>query len=126
MRVVASFFFALQIVIAPIAASAAPAVPSLTTAPAGTKSFDPATATRAWLDTVPAEARARSDAYFEGGYWLLLWNFLLSAAIAIFMLVSGLSARLRDFAERATRFRVLQPAFYAVSYVLIVAALSFR
>jgi len=125
MRVVASFFFALQIVIAPIAASAAPAVPSLTTALAGTKSFDPATATRAWLDTVPAEARARSDAYFEGGYWLLLWNFLLSAAIAIFILVSGLSARLRDLAERATRFRVLQPAFYAVPYVLIVAALSF-
>ena len=29
---------------------------------------DPATATRAWLDTVPADKRARSDAYFEGGY----------------------------------------------------------
>src|SRR6266446_3354804 len=30
-------------------------------------SFDPATATQAWLDTVPADERAKSDAYFEGG-----------------------------------------------------------
>jgi STE24 endopeptidase len=113
-----------QIAIAPIANSA-PAVSSLTNSQAATKSSDPAEATRAWLDTVPAEARARSNAYFEGGYWLLLWNFLLSAAIAIFLLASGVSARLRDFAERATRFRFLQPALYAVPYVLIVAALSF-
>jgi len=53
---------------------------------------DPATATRAWLDTVPADKRARSDAYFEGGYWLILWNFLLSAAISIFLLTSRISA----------------------------------
>ena len=29
-------------------------------------------ATQAYLDTVPDEQRARSDAYFEGGYWLIL------------------------------------------------------
>ncbi len=28
--------------------------------------------------------REKSDAYFEGGYWLILWNFLLAAAISIF------------------------------------------
>jgi hypothetical protein len=25
---------------------------------------------------VPPEQRARSDAYFEGGYWLILWDFV--------------------------------------------------
>src|ERR1700732_5423541 len=65
-----------------------------------TTSFDPVRATQAWLDTVPAEQRAKANAYFEGGYWLLLWDFLVTAAIAIFLLASKFSAQLRDFAER--------------------------
>src|SRR5262245_18124746 len=87
--------------------------------------LDTAEATRAWLNTVPAEMRARSDAYFEGGYWLKLWNYLLFAGISIFILASGLSSRLRDFAERLTRFRFLQPALFAVPYVLVVSIHSF-
>src|SRR6266699_3203612 len=89
------------------------------------KSFDPAAATQAWLATVPADKRKKSDAYFEGGYWLLLWNFLLAAGISIFLLESRISARLRDFAERVTKFRSLQVACYAIPYFLIVATLSF-
>src|SRR5436190_16530033 len=46
-----------------------------------TKHFDPAAATQAWLDSVPSNQREKSDAYFEGGYWLILWNFLLTGAI---------------------------------------------
>src|SRR5689334_15664118 len=45
--------------------------------------FDPAAATRAWLATMPINQRQKSDAYFESGYWLILWNFLLAAAISI-------------------------------------------
>ncbi len=90
-----------------------------------TKSLDPAAATKAWLATVPRDQRERSDAYFEGGYWLLLWNFLLVAAISVFLLESRISARLRDFAERATRFRSLQVACYAIPYFVIVATLNF-
>src|SRR6266446_5201470 len=89
------------------------------------KSFDPVEATKAWLNTVPGNKRAKSDAYFEGGYWLILWNFLVGAAIAILLLVSKWSARLRDFAERATNSKSIQVAIYAVGYVLIVAVLSF-
>ena len=87
--------------------------------------FDPAAATKAWLATIPRDRREKSDAYFEGGYWLLLWNFLLAAGISIFLLESRISARLRDFAERATKFRSLQVACYAIPYFLIVATLSF-
>ena len=92
---------------------------------ANTKSLDPAAATKAWLATVPRDQREKSDAYFEGGYWLLLWNFLLIAAISAFLLESRISARLRDFAERAARFRSIQVACYAIPYFLIVATLSF-
>ena len=105
---------------------AAPPPPvSLTKGTASTGSLDPASATRAWLDTVPVDKRTKSDAYFEGGYWLVLWNFLLGAAIFLFLLTSGVSARLRAFAEKTTRFQALQVALYAVPYVLIVSLLSF-
>src|SRR5204863_3847754 len=87
--------------------------------------FDPGAATQAWLDTVPADKRAKSDAYFEGGYWLILWNFLLIAAISIFLLASRISARLRDFAERAARFKPLQTTLYAIPYLLLVYILNF-
>ncbi len=89
------------------------------------KPFDPAAATQAWLATVPPEKREKSDAYFEGGYWLILWNFLLAAAISIFLLFSRISARLRDFAEGVSRFKTFQVACYSVAYLLIVYLLSF-
>jgi len=95
------------------------------------KPFDPAAATQAWLATVPADKRKKSDAYFEGGYWLILWNFLLAAGISIFLLASRISARLRDFAERTCRGcrgscqLPLQVVLYAIPYFLLLAALSF-
>jgi len=89
------------------------------------KSFDPTEATKAWLATVPADQRAKSDAYFEGGYWLLLWNFLVGAAISTFLLASKFSAQLRDFAERLTGSKTLQVAIYVIVYTLVVSIVSF-
>jgi len=100
-------------------------VPTLNVPAAAVNVVDPAAATRSWLDSVPADKRARSDAYFEGGYWLLLWDFLLSAAISLFLLQSRISARLRDFAERTTRFKAMQVILYAIPFILISAVLSF-
>ena len=94
-------------------------------APSIAPGTDPATATRAWLDTVPADKRAKSDAYFEGGYWLILWNFLVGSAISIFLLASRISARMRDFAERTTRFKALQVVLYAILFVLLTSVLEF-
>jgi STE24 endopeptidase len=114
--------------IAPVRAqeiSAATPAPISAPAPSIAPGTDPATATRAWLDTVPPDKRAKSDAYFEGGYWLILWNFLLSAAISIFLLSSRISARLRDFAERKTRFKAMQVAIYAIFLSLLTTLLAF-
>ena len=94
-------------------------------APSIPPNADPATATRAWLDTVPPDKKAKSDAYFEGGYWLILWKFLMAAAISIFLLASRISARLRDFAERLTRFKALQVILYAIPFILLTALLTF-
>jgi STE24 endopeptidase len=98
---------------------------SSTATAADVKPFDPAAATQAWLDSIPRNQRERSDAYFEGGYWLILWNFLLTAAISVFLLASQFSARLRDFSERVTKIKNFQIAFYAIPYLLLVSALSF-
>ena len=87
--------------------------------------LDAAAATQAWLDSVPREKREKSDAYFEGGYWLLLWNYLAAAAISILLLSSGISARLRDFSEGLARSKTLQVACYGVLYLLLVYVLSF-
>ena len=87
--------------------------------------LDPAAATQAWLDSVPKEKREKSDAYFQGGYWLLLWNYLLAAGISIFLLSSRISAHLRDFSERLTRSKTLQVVCYSVPYLLLVYVLSF-
>ena len=120
------FLFACLLGGAPASARAQSPTPlPLTNAAEAQKPLDPAAATKAWLATVPAEKREKSDAYFEGGYWLLLWNFLLTVAIALFLLGSGLSARLRDFAERQTDLKALQVTLYALAYLLIVALLSF-
>ena len=101
------------------------APPAAVLSPEKANSFDPAVATQAWLDTVPPEKRERSDAYFEGGYWLILWNFLLTGAILLLLLATRISASLRDFAERTTRFKWLQVVVYVIPFVIIVGALTF-
>ena len=82
-------------------------------------------ATQAYLDTVPADKRARSDAYFEGGYWLILWRFLWSSLAMLALLHFGLSARLRDAAERVTRRVFLQPAVYWIGFSLFTTLVAF-
>src|SRR6476646_3229892 len=86
---------------------------------------DPAAATRAWLDTIPPDEKARSDAYFEGGYWLILWNFLLTAALALLLLSTRLSARIRNVAARLTRFRPIQAGIYGAGFAIITGIFSF-
>src|SRR2546426_1830260 len=83
------------------------AATAVRTAPAG-PGFDVAAATAVYLAKVPPEQRQRSDAYFEGGYWLLLWDFLGGAALLWFLLAVRWSAAMRDLAERLTRLKSLQ------------------
>src|SRR4051812_6721686 len=81
--------------------------------------FDVEAAARAYLDTLQGAARAKSDDYFEGGYWLLLWGALIGIASHWLMLRFGWSAAWRRWAERATKRRWLQPGLYGIFYVLL-------
>ena len=81
--------------------------------------------TRAYLDRIPRDKKAQSDAYFEGGYWLQLWAFLYGVAIAALLVHGRLSARMRDLAQRITRFKPLQTGLYALQYIILTAILSF-
>jgi STE24 endopeptidase len=87
-------------------------------------SFDVESATRAWLDTLSAAQRAHSNAYFEGGYWLLIWNLLWGLAIAALLLSGQRSARLRNWSERVSSHRGLQTLLYAAIYLLLTWLLS--
>ena len=107
--------------------NAANEMPSVTTVPAAAQAspnFNVDAATEAYMATMPASARARSDAYFEGGYWLILWDFLYGAAIALLLLNLRWSARMRDLAERITRFKPLQTFIYWAEYSLLTFVLG--
>jgi STE24 endopeptidase len=81
--------------------------------------FDPDATTAAYLAQLSPAARAKSDAYFEGGYWLILWDFLAGAVVAWLFLGTRLSTGIRDWAERTTRLRWLQTALFSAVYILI-------
>lgn len=95
------------------------------TVQASPKPVDPEAATESYLARLSPEQRERSDSYFEGGYWLLLWSFLYGLAVYGLLLFSGLSARMRNLAERMTRFRPLRVFLYAVQFTLVTALLFF-
>ncbi len=58
--------------------------------------FDPVAATESYLARIPAGKRAQSDAYFEGGYWLQLWDFVIGVGLAYLLLAGRWSAGMRD------------------------------
>jgi STE24 endopeptidase len=102
--------------------------PVLATPPAAAQGanghLDPQVATRAYLATLPADKKASSDAYFEGGYWLILWDFVVGAVVYLILLGTGLSARMRDAAERMTANATLQSLVYWVEFLVVVSVIE--
>jgi STE24 endopeptidase len=87
--------------------------------------FDPEAAARAYLAKIPPEAKARSDAYFEGGHWLMLWDFLFGVVILLLLLSLRWSAALRNWAERVTRFKPVHTFIYWCEYLLFTSIVAF-
>lgn len=86
--------------------------------------IDPIAATEAWMQTMSANDVARSDAYFEGGYWLILWNFFLGLGVAWGLLGRKRSVRVRDWLSgKLPKFLV--NAAYSFLYILIPTILTF-
>jgi STE24 endopeptidase len=116
------FVALLSAVIAP-AQTNAPTAP--TAAPSAASQLDIKAAVDAYLAKMPPDQRARSDSYFEGGYWLILWDFLAAAFVLWLMLRFRWSAKMRNLAERITRFRPLQTALYWVQFILVLSVVTF-
>lgn len=85
--------------------------------------FDVEAATRAYLDTLQGPARAKSDAYFEGGYWLVLWVALIAVLADWLILRFRLSALFRSLAEKVSKRVWLVTTITALLYGLLSAAL---
>ena len=103
-------------------------MPSIVQVPAEAQAsphFDATAATNAYLAQIPADKTARSDAYFEGGYWMILWDFLYGAAVALLLLNLRWSARMRDMAERVTRFKPVHTFVYWLQYLVLTTFLVF-
>ena len=86
--------------------------------------LDPEAATQAYLNTLSAEKRHDSDKYFEGGYWLILWDAVYGIAVLLLLLYSGVSARIRDFMVARTGRLWLQTAVYFVLFMLLLTILT--
>jgi STE24 endopeptidase len=86
--------------------------------------FDVNAATQAYLNTLTPAQKARSDAYFEGGYWLLLVEVLYAVGVAAVFLGLGLSRRIKAWTERLPR-RFLRTLAYVALYLLLAWVLSF-
>ncbi len=89
------------------------------------EAFDADAATEAYLASIPAEDRAKSDAYFEGGYWLTLWGTLYAIGAAFILLHFGISRKMRDWGEKVTRFKFFHRFAYAGQYLIASFIISF-
>ncbi|MGE0588310.1 MAG: M48 family metallopeptidase [Cyclobacteriaceae bacterium] len=86
--------------------------------------FDPYEATEAYLNTMTAEQKAKSDSYFEGGYWLILWDLLYGLAVAWIFMSKGLSQHLKSIATKAKSINV-QNFIYVALYFIAAYVLSY-
>lgn len=87
--------------------------------------FDVKASVDTYLAKMPAAERERSNSYFEGGYWLILWDFLCTAIVMLLLLHFRWSAGMRGLAERISRVRHLQTALYWIQFFVIVSVLTF-
>lgn len=86
--------------------------------------FDVEQAVAAYIATVPAGKRTKSDAYFEGGYWVDFFGALITVVLALLLLGTRLSAWLRDRAGRHARRTNLRVLLYALAYLFLMSVLT--
>jgi STE24 endopeptidase len=101
------------------------ATPPAAKSDAALPAFDVNAAVEAYLAKMPPARRAASNAYFEGSYWLILWDFLSTVFVMWLLLRFRWSASMRDLAERLTRFRPLQIALYWIQFIIVAQVLTF-
>jgi Zn-dependent protease with chaperone function len=87
--------------------------------------FSAEKAAAAYLGEVSGKARARSDAYYEGGYVLLVVDALYGVIVSGLLLWLRFSAWMRNIAQSFTRSRFWQVPIYVLQYAVVVAVATF-
>jgi STE24 endopeptidase len=85
---------------------------------------DPEAATRAYLDSVSSERRAKTKSYANGSYVLQIVDFLFGSALLILLIVLRISLRFRNLARRITKIRALQTALYWVQLLVTLTVVQ--
>jgi STE24 endopeptidase len=86
--------------------------------------FDVDKATAAYLDLLSPSQRALSDRYFEGGYWLQLWETLWTVGACVLLLISGASTSMNRFSQRLSRRRWISTPIYIALFVIVLFLLE--
>ena len=81
-------------------------------------------ATEAYLAVLSPEQRAKSDAYFEGGYWIDFWDLLIGLGIAALLLFTGLARRMRERAQRISSSPFVYTMIFVVFWLLVTTLLE--
>jgi STE24 endopeptidase len=85
---------------------------------------DAAAATRVYLDRVPAEVRARGDAYMDGRYVALAGRLATLLVGVALIMTKGAAIYMRSLARRASRHPWLQDALFAVFLLTVLFVLN--
>lgn len=96
------------------AATAANAAHAATALP-----FDPEQATRQWLNTMDPAARARSDSYFEGGYWIQFVGPIIGFVVAFLVLQLGWAKNVRSWLEKTVKIYFFVVVGFALFYSIV-------
>jgi len=88
-----------------------------------TEGFNPNTATQEYLSLLTPAQKSKSDSYFEGKYWLTLWDMVYEIVIAWIFLSLGLSRWIKKQALKAKRINV-QNLIYIGCYLLFAFLLT--
>ena len=86
--------------------------------------FDAGRATDAYIATVPADDRAKSDAYFEGGYWIEFWSTLITVAVCALLLRVRFAARVRDLVATRGAGPSLQSLAVGAAFIAVLSLLT--
>jgi STE24 endopeptidase len=86
--------------------------------------FDVDKATEAYLELLSPEQRKLSNSYFEGGYWLQLWELLWNAGACVLLLVTGASSWMSRLSQRVSRRKWISTPIYVLQFVIALYVLD--
>jgi STE24 endopeptidase len=86
--------------------------------------FDVNAATQKYIDELSPEQKAKSDAYYEGGYLILLLDFLIDVLTAWIFLSLGLSKWIKSIASKSKKANI-RNLIYIFMYLFLAFLIAF-